>query len=95
MKVLLKCTGSCHTNDRRAKCLCINGIRIRFRHGVADAKLDNTNTSKIDYVDQPGKGLDNHTPQFANGYVKGWCSIMGPNHGKELDDTVFDCERTN
>lgn len=65
-----------------------------FQHGVADAKLDNTNSSKLDYVQQPGKGLDNHTPEFANGYVKGWCSIMGPNTGKELDDTVFDCERS-
>jgi hypothetical protein len=51
--------------------------------------------NELDYVSQPGKGLDNHTPEFANGYVKGWCSIMGPNHGKEITDTVFDCERTN
>ena len=65
-----------------------------FKHGVADAKLDNANMSKLDYVHQPGKALDNHTPQFADGYVKGWCSVMGPNTGKETDGTVFDCERT-
>ena len=66
-----------------------------YKHGVADANLDNANMSKLDYVSQPGNGLDNHTPEFADGYVKGWCSIMGPNTGKEIDDTVFDCERTN
>jgi hypothetical protein len=66
-----------------------------FKHGVADAKLDNANMSRLDYVSQPGNGLDNHTPEFADGYVKGWCSIMGPNTGKEITDTVFDCERTD
>ena len=39
--------------------------------------------------------MDHHTQQFNDGYVHGWCSITGPNHGKETDAAVFDCERTN
>jgi hypothetical protein len=52
------------------------------------------NMSKLDWVDQPGNALANQTQYFSDGYVKGWCLIMGPNHGKETDNAVFDCERT-
>jgi hypothetical protein len=77
------------------KAFAISDYESGFKHGVVDARLDSSNQSAHDYVHQPGNGLDNHTPQFANGYVKGWCSIMGPNTGKEITDTVFDCERMN
>jgi hypothetical protein len=65
-----------------------------FKHGVADAKLDESNSTQQDYIEQPGNGMDNHTQQFNQGYVHGWCSITGPNHGKETDAAVFDCEHT-
>ena len=70
-------------------------LGLGFQHGVSDAYLDNANMSKSDWVHQPGNALDNQTHSFSDGYVKGWCSIMGPNTGKEIDNAVFDCERTN
>ncbi|MGC2382057.1 MAG: hypothetical protein WA631_02980, partial [Nitrososphaeraceae archaeon] len=44
------------------------------------------------YIEQPGNGAANHTQQFNDGYAKGWCSIMGPNSGKETDAADFECE---
>ena len=65
-----------------------------FQHGVSDAYLDNANMSKLDWVDKLGNALANQTQYFSDGYVKGWCLIMGPNTGKETDGAVFDCEKT-
>ena len=64
-----------------------------FQHGVSDAYLDNANMSRLDWVNQPGNALVNQTESFGQGYAKGWCSIMGPDHGKETDNAVFDCEK--
>ena len=74
-----------------------------FKHGVADATADNApdcNDPKVshpkckdDYIDQPGKGLFFHSKQFVNGYVKGWCSVMGPNAGTERVSAIFDCDK--
>jgi len=73
----------------------ISAFESGFRHGMTDAKLDEANSNQQDYIEQPGNGFVNHTQQFNHGYVQGWCSITGPNHGKETDAAVFDCERTN
>jgi hypothetical protein len=73
----------------------ISEFESGFRHGTSDGKLDEANSNKQDYIEQPGNGMDHHTQQFNHGYVEGWCSITGPNHGKETDAAVFDCERTN
>ena len=74
-----------------------------FKHGVVDATADNApdcNDPKVshpkckdDYIDQPGKGLFFHSKQFINGYVKGWCSVMGPNAGTERVTAIFDCDK--
>jgi hypothetical protein len=48
--------------------------------------------SKLDFVNQPGNVLQNQTQNFSDGYVNGWCSIMGPNTGKETDDADFECK---
>jgi len=64
-----------------------------FKRGVSDAYFDNANLSRLDWVNQPGNSLDNHSHNFGQGYVKGWCSIMGPDTGKETDNAVFDCEK--
>src|SRR5215467_15549015 len=61
-----------------------------FKHGVADAELDNANRSAEDYIHQPGHGMDHHALQFNNGYLYGWCSIQGINSGKETSDADFD-----
>ncbi len=63
-----------------------------FQHGVSDAYLDNANMSKLDWVKQPDNALDNQTHSFSDGYIKGWCSIMRPNSGKETDTADFDCK---
>ena len=67
-------------------------LGLGFQHGVSDAYLDNANMSKLDYIHQPYSGFGNHTQYFNDGYVKGWCSVMGPNTGKETDNADFDCE---
>lgn len=42
--------------------------------------------------ENPGKGLAHHIQPLDDDYAKGWCSIMGPNSGKETDDADFECE---
>jgi hypothetical protein len=59
-----------------------------FKHGVSDAKLANTSDW---YILQPGKGFGFHTPEFNNGYVNGWCSIMGSGAGSDADEATFTC----
>jgi hypothetical protein len=66
-----------------------------FQHGVSDAYLDMRNMSKLDFIEKPYSGFGNQTQQFNHGYIQGWCSIMGPNTGKETDVAMFDCERKN
>ena len=70
-----------------------------FKHGVADAKIDTTNSSiPLYYIHQPGKGFAFHTTEFVNGYIHGWCLT---NHGGGIeanDDpepthASFDCDR--
>jgi hypothetical protein len=63
-----------------------------FQHGVSDAYLDNANMSKLDFIEQSGNAMVNQTQSFNNGYIYGWCTVMGVNHGKEIPAADFDCE---
>ena len=92
-------TFDCSTDTSQAK--------SGFSHGVADGKLDSTvNCADPNaphpcpdlYILRPGKGFANQTTQFVNGYIKGWCSVMGPSSGVEANDDIltaasFDCDR--
>jgi hypothetical protein len=60
-----------------------------FEHGVHDAFLTNQNLTT--YISEPGHGMENHTQVFNDGYSKGWCSVMGGNHGIEEPYAEFDC----
>ena len=57
-----------------------------YRHGISDAKIDTTNSSiPLYYIHQPGQGFANHTTAFVDGYIKGWCSHIGPRGGGGID----------
>jgi hypothetical protein len=79
-----------------------------FKHGVADANHKDPECAPhqfpcprpTDYIHQPGKGFAFHTTEFVNGYIKGWCSVMGSGSGIDVNDdeippTVvsFDCDK--
>ena len=62
-----------------------------FKHGVADGKLEiKIQDSANVYILQPGQGFPNHTDQFIQGYMDGYCSIKGLG-GLYSDDTAFEC----
>jgi hypothetical protein len=60
-----------------------------FEHGVHDAFLTNQNLTT--YISQPGHGMGHHTQVFNDRYQKGWCSVMGLDHGIEEPYAEFDC----
>jgi len=62
-----------------------------FKHGVTDGKLEiKTQVSADLYILQPGQGFPNHTDQFIQGYMDGYCSIKGLG-GLDIHDTAFEC----
>jgi hypothetical protein len=60
-----------------------------FEHGVHDAFLTNQNLTT--YISQPGHDMGHHAQVFNDVYAKGWCSVMGLDHGIEEPYAEFDC----
>ena len=59
-----------------------------LKWGIHDAK-DKHNT----YLFQPGNGFINQTDSFINGYVIGYCSVVGPNVSFDEPEGDFDCNK--
>jgi hypothetical protein len=42
------------------------------------------------YITKPGKGFNDHSSEFNNNYIKGWCD-KAPNTGSDADPATFNC----
>jgi len=47
------------------------------------------------YIAQPGKGFDDHSPEFNKKYIKGWCAATHNQGGSDADEATFDCNNGN
>jgi hypothetical protein len=54
-----------------------------YDHGCDDAKISGPYDR---YINQPGKGPENHTPRFMNGYDDGYDSCKGKDGGNDTKD---------
>ena len=59
-----------------------------LKWGIYDAKDNN----KI-YLLRPGNGFINQTDDFIDGYVIGYCSVVGPKSGMDQPEADFDCNK--
>ncbi|HYV52887.1 MAG TPA: hypothetical protein VE971_06285 [Candidatus Eisenbacteria bacterium] len=60
-----------------------------YQHGVNDAN----GTSVPLYLEEPGKGLAFHT-KFNQGYIDGFCSIVGKDSSSDSDAGTFYCSES-
>jgi hypothetical protein len=58
-----------------------------YKHDVSDASPNRTTL----YLEEPGKGLAFHTQKFNQGYIDGFCSIVGKNSSSDSDARTFYC----
>jgi hypothetical protein len=65
-----------------------------YRWGVHDAKDPCKPDCRNVYIWQPGKTFYFHTKEFIQGYMKGFCSVTGPNTGMDENEASFDCTTT-
>jgi hypothetical protein len=64
-----------------------------FSHGVSDAAKANQGLGGSDwYITQPGKGFADHTQEFINGYIAGFCSLANSGQGSDADQATFSCK---
>jgi hypothetical protein len=63
-----------------------------FKHGATDGVVCRSNGCDPAslYILQPGNGFSNHSQQFIDGYVQGFCSIKGLG-GLDTHETSFEC----
>jgi hypothetical protein len=66
-----------------------------YRWGIHDARVTCKPDCRNVYIFQPGKTFYFHTKEFIRGYMRGWCSTMGPDAGgMEENEASFDCKTT-
>ena len=61
-----------------------------FSRGAADAAKCNTDNCDTAYMNQHGKGWDNHSNEFNKNYAKGFCAAKG-GEDNIIDRGVVDC----
>lgn len=65
-----------------------------YKWGIHDAKDPCKPDCRNVYILQPGKTFYFHTKEFIQGYMKGFCSVTGPNTGMDENEASFDCTTT-
>ncbi|HXX97534.1 MAG TPA: hypothetical protein VEL11_10520 [Candidatus Bathyarchaeia archaeon] len=63
-----------------------SSYKVGYEHGIRDGSGNSTL-----YLEQPGKGFEFHTNEFVNGYVAGFCSIVGKGSGSDSNAGTFTC----
>jgi len=65
-----------------------------YRWGIHDARVTCKPDCRNVYIFQPGKTFYFHTKEFIRGYMRGWCSTMGPDAGgMDENEASFNCKQ--
>jgi hypothetical protein len=83
------CAQSGYRLSKHPQADCQSGLK----QGVIDCK-DSCTEGCHWYVLQPGHGFDHQIKEFAMGYVRGFCSVVGNEHvGSDADQASWDCNK--
>jgi hypothetical protein len=70
----------------------LTDFKSGYAHGIADAS-DPCKDPCLAYVWKSPNGFINQTTDFINGYVTGFCKILGPDSGMDEPEADFDCNK--